>query len=227
MDKPVEFRTAMRGYNKEDVNSYISNENIRFNRLEASLNKAIDDKEKEISELQSQIAGFRAKDDEIKRLEDLVLSLRSDIDYQNEKLEEKDTVIEGMKKAVDAANEALDTANERITALQNESELNSFSNETPHNSSLDYSYQAAYDQTVIEKAQKYDDICTQIEEILLYAKNEADKIVSEAIEIRQSIQNKRAKKETSNFKNEIQEKSDSIISELKKSIFRQLKGIGK
>ena len=34
MEKNVEFRKAMRGYNKEDVNKFISDENIRFNRLD-------------------------------------------------------------------------------------------------------------------------------------------------------------------------------------------------
>ena len=48
MDKPIEFRRRGRGYDRDDVNEFISRENIRFNKLEESYNKRIRDLENEV-----------------------------------------------------------------------------------------------------------------------------------------------------------------------------------
>ena len=76
-----------------------------------------------------------------------------------------------------------------------------------------------YDDDIIDKAQKYDAICDNIDEIFAFAKEEADKIIAEALEIRKQA----VKRSPASLKSEMSGKSKSIIDEIRGNIMRQLK----
>ena len=168
MDKPVEFRRRGRGYDINDVNDFISRENIRFNKTK------IVSLEIEKTELKDKISSLEA-----------VIS-------------EKDVIIDGLKSAVDSANTKLDIANSIIEDLKNKP--------TPPQSVPVINTRTAYDDAIIEKANKYDSICNNIDEILAFAKDEADKIIAEAMEIRKQA----AKRTPDRMKNDISSKSESV-----------------
>ena len=212
MDKPVEFRRQARGYNKDDVNDFISRENIRFNKLEESYNKTIKEREREIAELNQTITENEADKERIVELEIKISELQQSVDGFNETLGEKDAIIDGLKSALDSTNEKLNVANTLIDDLKNRPAVPC---SVPEPS---YSYRQ-YDDSVIEKAEKYDSICDKVDEILAFAKEEADKIIAEAFEIRKQA----VKRSSAQMKNDISERSDSIIEELKRSIRKQFK----
>ncbi len=214
MDKPVEFRRRGRGYDKNDVNEFISRENIRFNKLEEEYNKTIRDLEREIDRLNMQIAESENDKEQIVTLEIAVSELKEKIVTLDASVSEKDVIIDGLKTAVDNANRKLDMANSIIDDLKNKPAV-------PYSASSEKaSYAESYcDDSIIEKAQKYDAICDNIDEIFSFAKEEADKIIAEALEIRKQA----IKRSPNSMKNEMSGKSKSIIDEIRSNIKRQLK----
>ena len=214
MDKPVEFRRRGRGYDKNDVNEFISRENIRFNKLEEEYNIKIRNLEKNIESLNEQLASSEDDKAQIVNLEIKISELKDDISALKASLSEKDAIIDGMKSAVDNANYKLDMANSIIEDLKNKPAVpcSAPATDAMHKN-------ACYDDSVIEKAQKYDSICDNIDEIFAIAKEEADKIIAEALEIRKQI----VKRAPSQIKNEMSGRSRSIIDELRSNIRRQIK----
>ena len=210
MDKPVEFRRRGRGYDKNDVNEFISKENIRFNKLEEEYNKTIRDHEREIDRLNIQIAESENEKAQIVTLEIAISELKEKIIALNTSVSEKDTIIDGLKTAVDNANHKLDIANSMIEDLKNKAVVSGI---PVASDSL------CYDESVIEKAQKYDSICDNIDEIFAFAKEEADKIIAEALELRKQA----VKRAPSQLRNEMSGRSKSIIDELRSNIRRQIK----
>lgn len=209
MEKSVEFRRAMRGYNKEDVNKFISEENIRFNRLEANYTKTIDEKDREIGELLNKLSLVNAAEEENRRLNNIIEGLRSDITELNCKITEKDLLIDGLRDAVSRANTQIQSLEESVANIESRPVTVVTDNEEL--------------ELYREKAERYDAIYEQVDEILAFAKEEAEKILKEAAEIRQEAE-KNAKREAASFKSNVKGRSDSIIDELKRSIRRQLSG---
>lgn len=209
MEKSVEFRRAMRGYNKEDVNKFISEENIRFNRLEANYTKTIDEKDREIGELLNKLSLVNAAEEENKRLNNIIEGLRKDITELNCKITEKDLLIDGLRDAVSQANSQIQSLEESVANIESRPVV-----VAADNSEL---------EIYREKAERYDAIYEQVDEILAFAKEEAEKILKEAADIRHEAE-KNAKREAASFKSNVKGRSDSIIDELKKSIRRQLSG---
>lgn len=203
MDKPIEFRRQARGYNREDVNSFISRENIRFSKLEESYAAKLKDAEQQISDLNTKIDEFDSQSDKICQLESELSALKSEIEKSKEVIAEKDAIIEGLKNALDGANEKLDIANGIIDDYKS----------APKSEAVEYS------DDIIEKAEKFDAVYDKVDEILEFAKSEAEKIINDAIQTRQTVN----KKSSANFKNEISERSGSIIEDMKRSIRRQFK----
>lgn len=210
MDRPIKFRRQMRGYNKNDVNEFITEENIRFNKIEESYVSKIKDLEHEIETLRAELAKLDEQQARIIELELCVTELKDDIETKTRLISEKDAIIEGLKSSADSANERLAVANSIIENLQNSTQ-----NATPSTIIAD----TTLDEEIIEKAEKYDAICDKVDEILGFAKDEADKIIAEAYEIRKQT----VKKTSAQMKSDISERSDSIIEELKRSIRRQFK----
>lgn len=209
MDKPVEFRRRGRGYDKNDVNQFISKENIRFNKLEEEYNKTIRELEREIDKLNVQIAESEDDKAQIATLEIAISELKERIIALDTSVSEKDAIIDGLKTAVDNANSKLDVANSMIEDLKNR----------PSVPCRQPSSDVEYDDTIIEKAKKYDSICDNIDEIFAFAKEEADKIIAEALEIRKQA----VKRAPTQIKNEMSGRSRSIIDDLRSNIRRQLK----
>lgn len=204
MDKNIEFRKAMRGYNTEDVNRFISEENVRFNRLEENYLKTIEEKDKTISRLNFEIGVLKQSEQVIYDLNKKIELLQAEISQLNTAVEEKDSIIDGLKSA-------LDKANEKTYDFEKESRNRVVSIVDPDI------------EIYREKAEKYDAIYDQVDEILNFAKIEAEKIIKEATDYKMAVQ-RNAKKESDTFKASINTRSDSIIDDLKKSIRRQLKG---
>ncbi len=213
MDKPVEFRRRGRGYDRNDVNEFISRENIRFNKLEEEYNSRIRNLENDIEKLSEQIASSEDDKAQIVSLEIQISELKDNISSLETSLTEKDAIIDGMKSAVDNANYKLDMANSIIEDFKNKPVVPCSApiTESTHNNT--------FDDSVIEKAQKYDSICDNIDEIFAFAKEEADRIIAEAIEIRKQA----VKRAPSQIKNELSGRSRSIIDELRSNIRRQIK----
>ncbi len=216
MNNPIEFRRQTRGYNRDDVNEFISQENIRFNKLEESYLKSIKEHEKEIEELRKMLSEVDEHKEKIIELELQISKLNSDLDLSVQAIAEKDAIIEGLKVACDSSNEKLDMANSLIDDLRKQSSVIPEARE-PKVIVREPSY--SYDSSVLEKAEKYDSICDKVDEIFAFAKEEADKIIAEAFEIRKQA----SKRNAANMKNEISERSESIIDELRRSIRRQFK----
>ncbi|MBQ4561102.1 MAG: hypothetical protein IJA55_02070 [Clostridia bacterium] len=226
MDKPIEFRSRGRGYDKNDVNEFISRENIRFNKLEEEYNKTIREQEKSIEDLNKQLSESEEKKLQIVNLEIENSTLKDKIGVLESEIAEKDTIIDGLKTAVDSANEKLELANSIIDdfnskALTADSESvdEPVPEPEPEPIRVEASVSTAYyDDSVIDKAIKYDAICDNIDEIFAFAKEEADKIIAEAIEIRKQA----AKRSPNQVKNELSARSKSIIGEIRDNFRRQL-----
>ena len=58
-DPQIRFRTAARGYNKEDVNNYISKISINFQSVEQSLKSAINQLHQELESQKELLAAQR------------------------------------------------------------------------------------------------------------------------------------------------------------------------
>lgn len=209
MEKKIEFRKAMRGYNREDVNRFISEENVRFNRLEANYNRQLEEKDREIGELLGKLSLVNAAEEENKRLNGIIETLHADITTLNCKLTEKEMLIDGLNDAIQGYSEKIKALEDAVADLD--------SRKTP-------AYESEELELYRDKAERYDAIYDQVDEILAFAKAEAEKIIKEAIEIRQEAE-KTAKKESAAHKASMRGKSDSIIDDIKRSIRRQLSGL--
>ena len=73
------------------------------------------------------------------------------------------------------------------------------------------------DDSILEKAKKYDSICDNIDEIFAFAKEEADRIISEALEMRKKL----LKSSPAHVKSEITGRSESIIEDLRRKLRKQ------
>lgn len=218
MDRPIEFRRQLKGYNRDDVNNFISEENIRFNKIEENYVKTIRENETEISDLKQKLNDVDMHLEKIAELEIKISQLESALNSSSNTIVEKDTIIEGLKSAVDSSNEKLTLANTIIDDLRKE-QVSKASAAISTPEPVRIVREPVYDDAIIEKAEKYDAICDKVDEIFAFAKEEADKIIAEAFEIRKQA-NKRS---SAHMKNEISERSDSIIDELRRSIRRQFK----
>lgn len=210
MEKKIEFRRAMRGFNKEDVNRFISEENVRFNRLEASYTKQLDEKDREIGELLGKLSLVNAAEEENKRLNEVINTLHADITALNCKLTEKELLIDGLNEAIESYNEKISALENAVSDLDNRKTVSAYSDRDL--------------EIYKEKAERYDEIYDQVDEILAFAKEEAEKILKEAAQVKLEAE-KAAKRESLSAKSSVKGRSDSIIDDLKKSIKKQLGGI--
>lgn len=204
MDKNIEFRKQMRGYNTEDVNRFISEENVRFNKIEERYKKDADEMSVRIKELEYKLEESKKSDAEIRDLMIKNELLTSELESLKTSLSEKDVLIESMK-------EELEKADEKMSELKRIPDSRIISTVTPDM------------ELCREKAEKYDAICDRVDEILNFAKEEAEKIIKEASDYKIAAQ-RNAKKESDAFKSSINNRSDSIIEDLKKTIRKQILG---
>ena len=213
MDKPIEFRRRGRGYDRDDVNEFISRENIRFTKLEESYNKRIRDLENEVDALNKKISETDDDKSRIAELENELSQSDNRIESLNSTVSEKDAIIDGLKSALDTANENLEAANSLIDDLRSKPDQS----QSPAGQLAQTALTVTYDETILEKAHKYDTICDNIDEIFAFAKEEADRIIAEALEMKKKV----LRTSPAHVKNEITGRSDSIIEDLKRKLRKQ------
>lgn len=151
-EKMVFFRTALGGFNKADVNSYIEKLNMEFSERERVLKKKIDALETKAAELEN------AKKDLAKAAEEIT--------ELNKQAEMRENVINEYRDTVDAQKNEI----ERLEQMRLESE-NEISELSDRIESL---------SDAICKSEKYDDISAQIGEIILSARQTAETIIAKA-----------------------------------------------
>ena len=164
MDAPkIMFRKKMGGYNKEDVNNYITSENQRFKRMEADFHRALEERDEEISRAQEELNMLR------RQTNDLSITLV-----------EKNRLIEGYKESVELLQAKVEELQETIVHL-----------EEVKNDEIYEKKEVIVDSSIFDKARAYDSLCTQIDEILSYAKSEADRIITTAVDSAKRIEHTR------------------------------------
>ena len=151
-EKMVFFRTAIGGFNKSDVNSYIEKLNFEFSERERISKKKYEALENKCSELEE----FKTKYEDSKAT---VASLEEELAKRDKDIDELYGVIEEKKRELDAL---------ILEKQETENEINVLSERI---SSL---------SEVISKSEKYDDISAQVGEIIISAKYTAETIISKA-----------------------------------------------
>lgn len=190
MDAPkVMFRKKMGGYNKEDVNNYITSENQRFMRAEADFQKSLAE-----------------RDEEIERITDELEALRNFNAMSSAKLNEQNNLIDSYREQIADLESKIKDMEDTIAHLEEV-------NDDP----IYQKTEVIIDETVFDKARSYDSLCKQIDEILSYAKSEADRIINTAVESAKRIERNRTG-DISRIKSDISAKSTSIIEELRRAI---------
>ncbi len=151
-EKMVYFRTALGGFKRDDVNSYIEKLNLDFaererlakKRLEAA-NAKIDELENKISELDTANAHIAELEREAETREKLIAEYIT-------KVEQQATEIDNLNASKDDAESEISLLTEKIASLSE----------------------------AISKSEKYDDISGQIGEIILSARSTAEDIIAKA-----------------------------------------------
>ncbi len=149
-DRKIKFRISMRGYNKEDVNSYIESLNIKCFEAEVESKKKIAELENKVTELEQ-----AAKSNSDAELEEL-----------RAKYTELDNLVVGM-------NDTIDKLNEEKNALEKE-------NADLATKVADYERMNEASSEIYEKSSKYDKVSEQIGSMIVSASARAESIVSEA-----------------------------------------------
>ena len=151
-EKMVFFRTAIGGFNKTDVNTYIEKLNFEFSERERVAKKKYDLLEAKLAEFEDYkvkydeaLASISSLEEAAAQRETVINEYRADIEKQAEKIE---TLI---REKEEAESEMCELS-QRIDSLSE----------------------------VICKSEKYDDISAQIGEIILSARHTAEGIVAKA-----------------------------------------------
>ncbi len=151
-EKMVYFRSALGGFNRDDVNGYIEKLNAEFAERERIAKKKLDASEEKCSALEGFKAQFEQSllriselEEEAKQRENLIAGYQETIAEQTVKIEELET-----------------------SKIASESKINELSAQIESLSEA------------ICKSEKYDDISGQIGEIILSAKSTAEDIILRA-----------------------------------------------
>ncbi len=194
------FREAFRGYQKDDVNTYIANQNEKFSDMEADYKKEISDlrlqindlnqkKELEIAQkiaehdapaikvLEAQIAEAKEKEIALDREKE---NLRQELTFAQKALEAQQTKAKNEKESSEYEQEIsnlqlqLEKANALIVSMREENEqINHKYNELLHSSE-------SSDDTAADKVKVYDQLSQQIGSLMLDARLTADDTVKKA-----------------------------------------------
>ena len=157
--KNVAFRSAISGYNREDVNSYILELNRNFEEREKSLRETADNRASQLEELTAQMDTLRREKEEA---ETIIASLRETADQLKEentnlreKLKEAESQADVLKGQVDAAEKESASLRGELMSRQQDTETSA-------------------------KSLKYDQISSQIGDIMINANSSAEKIIATA-----------------------------------------------
>ncbi len=151
-EKMVYFRTALGGFNRDDVNSYIEKLNSEFAERERLAKKRLDASEAKLAELDAKKAELESAN---LKIDDLI----KEADAREKLIAEYIAKVEQQAIEIDSLNASKDNAESEISLL------------TEKIASL---------SEAISKSEKYDDISGQIGEIILSARSTAEDIISKA-----------------------------------------------
>ncbi len=152
-DKKTKFRSALSGYNKEDVNSYIESLSTKYHNEDTENKEKIAKLEKRIKELEEEL---EAKGE---------LSLEETKELK-ENAEKAENIIAELRNTVDKINEEKEESIKENAVLRDRiSELEKANEDTAE---------------LYEKSSKYDQVSEQIGSMIVNANAKAESIVSEA-----------------------------------------------
>ena len=151
-EKMVFFRTALGGFNRDDVNSYIEKLNAEFADRERTAKRKLEAAESKIAELEEKNAKLDAATSRIAELESVAEAREKLISEYITKVEQQAAEIEALCASKDDAESEISLLSEKIESLSE----------------------------TIRKSEKYDDISGQIGEIILSARSTADDIIAKA-----------------------------------------------
>ena len=146
------------------------------------------------------------RDREIERIADELNTLRNINASATSTLSEQNRLIESYKETIVELEAKIKEMEETIVHL-----------EEVKDDPIYQKNEVVIDESVLDKARSYDSLCTQIDEILAYAKSEADRIINAAVESAKKIE-KNKSGDISKIKSDISAKSSSIIDELRRAI---------
>lgn len=197
------FRSKFGGYNKKDVNEYIAAENSNFMQMRDEMQNLLDDCEERIHRLELEA---ETSENEKKALADslaernaLIESYKTDAEALNAKIADLETEIDALNSTID-----------ELRAKNAELELKT---DEPA---------VIVDERMLEKARSYDSLCGEIDEILSYAKKQAEEIIRTAKATAETAHStpRSGAEDIDRVKQEISKKSSSILSDLR-GIFRK------
>lgn len=151
-EKMVYFRSALGGFNRDDVNGYIEKLNAEFAERERAARKKLEAAEEKCAELEGAKAQFEQSLLRISELE--------------EAAKQRENLLAEYLAAMDAQKATIEEL--EASRVASESEINALSARIESLSEA------------ICKSEKYDDISAQIGEIILSAKSTAEDIIAKA-----------------------------------------------
>ena len=153
-EKMVFFRSALGGFNREDVNNYIEKLNAEFAERERAAKKKLDAAEEKCAELDNVKAQLDSKLLRLSELEAEAEQREKLIAEYIRQIEMQAAEIEKLQASKSNAESEIDLLSTKLESLSD----------------------------AIQKSEKYDDISAQIGEIILSAKSTAEEIISQAEE---------------------------------------------
>ena len=153
-EKMVFFRTAIGGFNREDVNNYIEKSNAEFAERARAMKKKLDSAEEKCAELDRVKAQLDEKLLRLSQMEAEAEQREKLIAEYISRMELQAAEIEKLQASKSSAESEIDLLSGKLESLSD----------------------------AIRKSEKYDDISAQIGEIILSARSTAEEIVSKAEE---------------------------------------------
>lgn len=214
------FRGKFGGYNKKDVNNYIAEENKRFTKMRDEMQKALEESEKHLNTLH----------DEVDKQKETVSELIA-------KSEEKDRLIEDYKENLDSKDRQIGELEKRIAELSAEKDDEIFTAETIEEKDARIAELEAViaqmkaetkeapslqetvvvDDALLDKARSFDSLSAKIDDILDYAKREAQRIIKVAEKTAGEIEMRRTA-DVNKVKQSISARSASIIEDIRRAV---------
>ena len=151
-EKMVFFRSALGGFNREDVNNYIEKLNAEFTERERTAKKKLEAAEEKCAELENIKAQLDTKLLRLAELEAEAEQREKLITEYIGKIEEQTAEIQSLHDSKCNAESEIDLLSAKLESLSD----------------------------AIQKSEKYDDISAQIGEIILSARSTAEEIISNA-----------------------------------------------
>ncbi len=157
--KNVAFRSALSGYNREDVNRYILEMNRDFEERENSIKEASESQSAQLEEMHALIDSLRKEKEEA---EAVIAVLRENTDQLKEENTALKERLQNAESRVDILSGQVDAAEKESASLR--SEL----------------VKRTQDTEASAKSLKYDQISSQIGDIMINANSSAEQIIAAA-----------------------------------------------